>query len=61
MIGIGGSGAVDGSDWFCYHATSPCIFPVGFCEVNNLELTPPRSEFSTHMCLIQQLLQRVVG
>ena len=44
MIGIDGSGAVDGSDWFCYHATSPCIFPVGFCEVNNLELTPPRSE-----------------
>ena len=42
MIGIDGSTADDGSDWFCYHATSPCIFPVGFCEINNIELTPPR-------------------
>ncbi|KAK6976280.1 MBT domain-containing protein 1 [Biomphalaria glabrata] len=42
MIGIDGSMAENGSDWFCYHATSPCIFPVGFCEINNLELTPPR-------------------
>ncbi|XP_005093400.1 MBT domain-containing protein 1 [Aplysia californica] len=42
MIGIDGSMAENGSDWFCYHATSPCIFPVGFCEINNLNLTPPR-------------------
>lgn len=42
MIGIDGSEAVDGSDWFCYHATSPSIFPVGFCEINEIELTPPR-------------------
>lgn len=42
MIGIDGSLAQNGSDWFCYHVTSPCIFPVSFCEVNNLELTPPR-------------------
>ncbi|GFS22978.1 MBT domain-containing protein 1 [Elysia marginata] len=42
MIGIDGSMAENGSDWFCYHATSPCIFPVGFCEINNLYLTPPR-------------------
>ncbi|CAI5682771.1 unnamed protein product [Oreochromis niloticus] len=42
MIGIDGSEAVDGSDWFCYHGTSPSIFPVGFCEINNIELTPPR-------------------
>ncbi|GFN77679.1 mbt domain-containing protein 1 [Plakobranchus ocellatus] len=42
MIGIDGSMAENGSDWFCYHATSPCIFPVGFCEINNLQLTPPR-------------------
>ncbi|RUS85549.1 hypothetical protein EGW08_006692 [Elysia chlorotica] len=42
MIGIDGSMAENGSDWFCYHATSPCIFPVGFCEINNLHLTPPR-------------------
>lgn len=42
MIGIDGSMAENGSDWFCYHATSPCIFPVGFCKINGLDLTPPR-------------------
>ncbi|XP_061612004.1 MBT domain-containing protein 1 isoform X2 [Phyllopteryx taeniolatus] len=42
MIGIDGSEAVDGSDWFCYHGTSPSIFPVGFCEINNIEVTSPR-------------------
>ncbi|XP_069160957.1 MBT domain-containing protein 1 isoform X9 [Procambarus clarkii] len=30
------------SDWFCYHATSPCVFPAGYCEMNNIILTPPR-------------------
>ncbi|XP_069050556.1 MBT domain-containing protein 1 isoform X7 [Lepisosteus oculatus] len=42
MIGIDGSEAADGSDWFCYHSTSPSIFPAGFCEINTIELTPPR-------------------
>ncbi|XP_070836395.1 MBT domain-containing protein 1-like isoform X1 [Chaetodon trifascialis] len=42
MIGIDGSEAADGSDWFCYHSTSPSIFPSGFCEINSIELTPPR-------------------
>ncbi|XP_048869778.1 MBT domain-containing protein 1 isoform X2 [Brienomyrus brachyistius] len=42
MIGIDGSEAADGSDWFCYHSTSPSIFPAGFCEINDIELTPPR-------------------
>lgn len=45
MIGIDGSMAENGSDWFCYHATSPCIFPVGFCKINGLDLTPPRGLF----------------
>ena len=31
-----------GSDWFCYHATSPCIFPPGFCHINGIKLTPPK-------------------
>ena len=30
-----------GSDWFCYHQSSPLIFPPGFSERNNLELKPP--------------------
>ncbi|CAN8032500.1 unnamed protein product [Ixodes persulcatus] len=42
MIGIDGMMAANGSDWFCYHASSPCIFPVGFCELNGIDLTPPR-------------------
>ncbi|XP_067875523.1 lethal(3)malignant brain tumor-like protein 2 isoform X3 [Heterodontus francisci] len=42
MIGIDGSEAADGTDWFCYHASSYCIFPVGFCKKNDIELTPPR-------------------
>jgi hypothetical protein len=41
-LGIDGSIAQNGTDWFNYHSTSPCIFPVGFCEVNGIELTPPR-------------------
>lgn len=33
---------VTGADWFCYHARSPCIFPVGFCESHGIPLTPPK-------------------
>lgn len=33
-----------GSDWFCYHATSPYIFPAGFCKANNLKLTGPNNQ-----------------
>ena len=46
MIGIDGSLMLEsGSDWFCYHSTSPCIFPVGFCEINNIDLTPPKGRW----------------
>ncbi|XP_067009728.2 MBT domain-containing protein 1 isoform X2 [Anabrus simplex] len=31
-----------GADWFCYHASSPCIFPAGFCQKNSIPLTPPK-------------------
>lgn len=43
MIGIDGVSSEDGSDWFCYHATSPCIFPPGFCKENNIQLYTPSS------------------
>lgn len=55
MIGIDGSEAADGSDWFCYHATSPSIFPVGFCEINMIELTPPRGTNTQLLALLCML------
>ncbi len=30
-----------GSDWFCYHVSSPLIFRAGFSEANKLDLKPP--------------------
>lgn len=44
MIGIDGAASADGSDWFCYHASSHAIFPVNFCQKNNIDLTPPKGE-----------------
>lgn len=43
MIGIDGMMDHNGSDWFCYHASSPCIFPVGFCSLNKIPLKPPNN------------------
>lgn len=31
-----------GADWFCYHSSSPCIFPPGFCHKNSISLIPPK-------------------
>ncbi|XP_074599640.1 MBT domain-containing protein 1-like [Brevipalpus obovatus] len=42
MVGIDGVMADDGSDWFCYHASSPNILPVGFCLLQKIPLTPPK-------------------
>ncbi|XP_074682858.1 lethal(3)malignant brain tumor-like protein 2 isoform X2 [Strix aluco] len=42
MISIDGTMSDDGSDWFCYHASSHAIFPVNFCQKNSIELTPPK-------------------
>ncbi|XP_044535236.1 lethal(3)malignant brain tumor-like protein 2 [Gracilinanus agilis] len=42
MICIDGSASADGSDWFCYHASSHAIFPATFCQKNSIELTPPK-------------------
>ncbi|KAL0266393.1 UNVERIFIED_CONTAM: hypothetical protein PYX00_008947 [Menopon gallinae] len=33
---------VTGSDWFCYHSSSPHIFPPGFCHKNSVPLIPPK-------------------
>ncbi|KAI2658504.1 Lethal(3)malignant brain tumor-like protein 2 [Labeo rohita] len=41
MVGIDGVEIGDGSDWFCYHASSHAILPVGYCENNDIPLTLP--------------------
>lgn len=41
MVGIDGSVLADGSDWFCYHASSHAILPIGFCEKNDIALKVP--------------------
>merc|ERR1719233_2601596 len=30
-----------GGDWFCYHSSSPFVFPPGFCDRNNIKLKAP--------------------
>ncbi|XP_047465812.1 lethal(3)malignant brain tumor-like protein 2 isoform X2 [Mugil cephalus] len=42
MVGIDGTISNNGSDWFCYHASSHAIFPVDFCKKNNIPLTVPQ-------------------
>jgi hypothetical protein len=41
LIKIDGVSEKEGSDVFCYHRTSPAIFPAGFCQQNNIPLQPP--------------------
>ncbi|KAM9424731.1 lethal(3)malignant brain tumor-like protein 2 isoform 2-T3 [Pholidichthys leucotaenia] len=42
MVGIDGTVSNNGSDWFCYHASSHAILPVGFCKINRVPLTVPQ-------------------
>lgn len=44
MICVDGGPSTDGSDWFCYHASSHAIFPANFCQKNDIELTPPKGK-----------------
>lgn len=41
MVGIDSTISNNGSDWFCYHASSHAILPIGFCEKNNIPLKVP--------------------
>ncbi|CAF4685065.1 unnamed protein product, partial [Rotaria socialis] len=41
MLSIDGSSVEDGSDWFCYHSSSRLIFPINFCKINKIPLSPP--------------------
>ncbi|XP_044034921.1 lethal(3)malignant brain tumor-like protein 2 isoform X2 [Siniperca chuatsi] len=42
MVGIDGTVSNNGSDWFCYHASSHAILPVDFCKKNDIPLTVPQ-------------------
>ncbi|XP_026993553.1 lethal(3)malignant brain tumor-like protein 2 isoform X3 [Tachysurus fulvidraco] len=41
MVSIDGVEIGDGSDWFCYHASSHAILPTGYCQSNDISLTLP--------------------
>ncbi|XP_069052944.1 lethal(3)malignant brain tumor-like protein 2 isoform X2 [Lepisosteus oculatus] len=41
MVGIDSNEVDDGSDWFCYHASSHAILPAGFCQQHKIPLTLP--------------------
>ncbi|CAI5659525.1 lethal(3)malignant brain tumor-like protein 2 isoform X1 [Oreochromis niloticus] len=41
MVGIDGTISNNGSDWFCYHASSHGILPINFCKKNDIPLTVP--------------------
>ncbi|GAA6100996.1 lethal(3)malignant brain tumor-like protein 2 isoform X1 [Tachysurus ichikawai] len=41
MVSIDGVEIGDGSDWFCYHASSHAILPTGYCQSNAIPLTLP--------------------
>ncbi|XP_032357541.1 lethal(3)malignant brain tumor-like protein 2 isoform X3 [Etheostoma spectabile] len=41
MVGIDGTTSDNGSDWFCYHASSHAILPIDFCKKNFIPLTVP--------------------
>ena len=45
MLSIDGSSVEDGSDWFCYHSSSRLIFPINFCKINQIPLSPPIGKF----------------
>lgn len=43
---VGPLKSVQRDDLFCYHMTSPYIFPVGFCQQHFLRLTVPKGMYS---------------
>ncbi|XP_054260917.1 polycomb protein Sfmbt isoform X2 [Macrosteles quadrilineatus] len=43
MIRVDSYEDIGGKDWFCYHMSSPYIFPAGFCASNSIPLSPPKA------------------
>ncbi|KAM9324480.1 lethal(3)malignant brain tumor-like protein 2 [Gastrophryne carolinensis] len=50
MVAMDSSLSYDDSQWFCYHASSTSIFPVGFCKNNYIELSPPKGYTNEIFC-----------
>lgn len=48
MVSIDGVEIGDGSDWFCYHASSHAILPTGYCQSNNILLTLPPGMYNVY-------------
>ncbi|XP_046666398.1 LOW QUALITY PROTEIN: polycomb protein Sfmbt-like [Homalodisca vitripennis] len=42
MIRVDSYEEMNGSDWFCYHMSSPYIFPAGFCASHGIPLSGPK-------------------
>ncbi|XP_061564961.1 lethal(3)malignant brain tumor-like protein 2 isoform X2 [Cololabis saira] len=42
MVGIDGVTSNNGSDSFCYHASSHAVLPINFCKDHNVPLTVPQ-------------------
>ena len=61
MVGIDGTISNNGSDWFCYHASSHAILPVNFCKKNNILLTVPQGKYQPSWFVCFSLIQITVG
>lgn len=42
MIRVDSYDEMNGADWFCYHMSSPYIFPAGFCASHDILLSAPK-------------------
>ena len=56
MLSIDGSDVEDGSDWFCYHSSSRLLFPINFCQLNNIPLSLPNGTIISSIHRIEQNL-----
>lgn len=56
MVGIDGTASNNGSDWFCYHASSHAILPINFCKKNDIPLTVPQGKKKKKFLYITSVL-----
>ncbi|XP_043943060.1 lethal(3)malignant brain tumor-like protein 2 [Protopterus annectens] len=53
MISVESVESSDGSECFCYHASSPYIFPAEFCQTHHIELMPPKGKTLENIYLLK--------